>query len=70
LARGTCPVIPNNPARQRHHPFDRAADRLRNLVERTICRLKDWRRVASRDDRLAQNYRAAVTLAAIVSYWS
>lgn len=62
------PVIPNNPTRRRTHPFDRAAYRLRNAIERTFCRLKDWRRVATRYDKLARNYLAAVTIAAIVSY--
>ena len=32
-------------------------------------RLKDYRRIATRSDRLAQNFLAAVCLAATVSYW-
>ena len=69
IARGATPVIPNNPTRKRLHPFDCTAYRLRNAVERTFCRLKDWRRVATRYDRLARNFLATVTIAAIVSYW-
>ncbi len=69
LERGTTPVIPNNPTRKNPHPFDRATYRQRNAIERTFCRLKDWRRVATRYDRLATNFLAAVTIAAIVSYW-
>lgn len=69
LAQGTLPVIPNNPTRKRQHPFDRQAYRLRNVIERTFSRLKDWRRIATRYDKLARNYRAAVTLASIVTYW-
>ena len=34
-----------------------------------FCRLKDFRRVATRYDRLATNYLAAVCFAATVSYW-
>lgn len=68
-ARGTLPVIPNNPTRKHPHPFDRTLYRARNVVERTIGRLKDWRRVATRYDKLAANYRAATTIAAIVTYW-
>jgi transposase len=34
-----------------------------------FCRLKDFRRIATRYDRLAMNYLAAVSLAATVSYW-
>jgi transposase len=40
----------------------------RNAIERMFGRLKDFRRIATRYDRLAQNYLAAVHLAAIVSY--
>ena len=69
LKRGTTPVIPNNPTRRRHHPFDRQAYRMRNVIERTFGRLKDWRRIATRYDKLAQNYSAAVAIAAIVIYW-
>ena len=68
-SRGCQPVIPNNPTRKRHHPFDPAPSRARNVIERTFCRLKDWRRVATRYDKLAQNYRATVTLAAIILFW-
>ena len=67
--RGCQPVIPNNPTRKRKHPFDPVAYRARNVIERTFCRLKDWRRLATRYDKLAQNYLATVTLAAIVTYW-
>lgn len=41
----------------------------RNAIERMFCRLKDFRRVATRYDKLATNFMAAVQLAAIVSYW-
>jgi transposase len=34
-----------------------------------FCRLKDWRRIATRYDKLAANFLAAVQIAAIVSYW-
>ena len=63
------PVIPNNPPRKRKHPFDKTAYRTRNVIERTFCRLKDWRRVATRYDKLAHNYLASVALAALVIYW-
>jgi len=32
-------------------------------------RLKDWRRIATRDDKLAANFAAAVALAAIINWW-
>jgi transposase len=34
-----------------------------------FCRLKDFRRIATRYDRLATKFLAAVCIAAIVSYW-
>ncbi len=69
IERGTQPVIPNNPTRKHLHPFDPQAYKLRNLIERMFCRLKDWRRVATRYDKLASNFAAAVILAAIVIWW-
>jgi len=67
--RGTLPVIPNNPTRKNLHPFDPAAYRHRNLIERMFSRLKDFRRIATRYDKLARNYAAAVALAAVVTWW-
>lgn len=50
-------------------PYDRNAYRARNLVERLWCRLKDWRRIATRYDKLAANYMAGVFLAATIIFW-
>jgi len=68
--RGTIPVIPNNPTRKRMHPFDTEAYKLRNLIERMFCRLKDWRRIATRYDKLARNFEAAVNIAALIIWWA
>jgi transposase len=43
--------------------------RNRNAIERMFCRLKDFRRIATRYDRNAANFLAAVCIAATVSYW-
>lgn len=67
--RGTEPVIKPNPTRKRPAPYDRAAFRARNAIERMFSRLKDWRRVATRYDKLKETYSAAVHLAAIVQFW-
>lgn len=69
IDQGTRPVIPNNPTRKRKHPFDRHVYRLRNVIERTFSRLKDFRRIATRYDKLAGNFQAAIILASIVAYW-
>lgn len=69
LERGTLPVIPNGPRRKRLHPFDPEHYKRRNLVERAFCRIKDFRRVATRYDKLACTYSAAIALAAIIAWW-
>jgi len=38
-------------------------------IERTISRLKGWRRVATRYEKRKVNYLAMVTIAAIVTLW-
>src|SRR5271169_5500916 len=70
IERGTLPVIPNNPTRKRPHPFDEDAYRHRNLIERMFCRLKDWRRIATRYDKLASSFAAAVAIAAVITWWT
>lgn len=52
--RGTTPVIKQNPTRKRLHAFDEVAHKGRNIIERTLSHLKDWRRVATRYDKLAR----------------
>lgn len=61
--------IPNNPTRKCFHPFDPVAYKQRNLIERMFARLKDFRRIATRYDKLARNFAAAVAIAAIVIWW-
>jgi putative transposase len=70
INRGTLPVIPNNPTRKRMQPFDVQAYKRRNIIERMFCRLKDWRRVATRYDKLRMNFAATCYIAAIVIWWS
>lgn len=67
--RHASPIIPNKSNRTNLHPFDPLVYRDRNVIERMSCRPKDFRRVATRDDKLAQNFLAAICLAAIVAYW-
>jgi transposase len=70
MGRGTTPIIPNNPTRKRLHPFDENGYRGRNLIERMFCRLKDWRRIATRYDKLAITFISAVYLAAALTWWT
>jgi transposase len=46
--------------------FDRQAYRQRNRIERTFNRLKQFRRVATRYEKRADNYLAMLTIAAIL----
>jgi transposase len=62
-------VIPSKSNQHRQRGFDRAAYRERNRVERTINRLKQWRRVATRYEKREANYLRMVTIAAIVLLW-
>jgi transposase len=42
---------------------------IRNVIERCYCRLKDFRRIATRYDKLARNFFSSVCLAAALIYW-
>jgi transposase len=63
-------VIPSTATRTVPYPLDHAVYRRRNLIERLFCRLKNWRRLATRYDRLASNYLAALALIAVVTEWT
>ncbi|MBV1692181.1 IS5 family transposase [Novosphingobium sp. G106] len=65
-AKGAVAVIPSNPSRARKHPLDKHLYAQRHLVECCFSKLKQFRRVATRFEKTARNYRAVVTLAAIV----
>ena len=62
--RGTMPNIPPKANRKWKNCFSPFLYRNRNAIERMFCRLKDFRRVATRYDRNAVNFLAAVCIAA------
>ena len=64
--KGAIAVIPNNPSRASKHPLDKHLYAQRHLIECCFAKLKQFRRVATRFEKTARNYRAVVTLAAIV----
>ena len=64
--RGIGAVIPRKSNERPNPRFDREAYRERNRVERLINRLKQFRRVATRYEKLAVTYLAMVTIAAIL----
>ncbi len=64
--RGIGAVIPRQQRELRRGVrFDRAAYRERNVVERTINRLKQHRAIATRYEKLEETYHALITIAAI-----
>lgn len=46
--------------------FDKEVYRGRNVVERCINRLKQWRAIATRYDKRALNYRAGIIIASLI----
>ncbi len=59
-------MIPTKSDQPRRPSFDRPAYRERNKVERTVGRLKQFRRVATRYEKRVCNYLAMVTLGAVL----
>lgn len=58
-------TIPRKRNEHRSGPFSRPVYRSRNIVERLINRLKQFRRIATRYEKRAENYLAMLQLAAI-----
>lgn len=68
--RGTTPVIKQNPTRKPLHPFDKEAYKGRYIVELAFCRLMDWRRAATRYDKLARDFQATIILVSLATWWT
>ena len=67
--RATKPVIPNRSNRKQPFSFNKRLYKLRWRIENAFNRLKDFRRIATRYDKLARNYLASVCLAAALVWW-
>ena len=62
--RGMTPVIPRKSNSRKLNPeFDAHLYKLRHLVENVFARLKHFRSIATRFEKLARNFRAMVFLA-------
>jgi len=68
-AKGIKTVIPGKSNRKKHIRHDKQAYKGRNVVERCFCRLKDFRRIATRYDKLARNFFSALCFVATLAYW-
>jgi transposase len=66
--RGTKPIIPNRCNRKQPLSFSKRIYKLRWRIESAFNRLKDFRRITPRYDRLARNYLAVCFAAALV-WW-
>lgn len=62
IDRDVAPQIPNHPGRVRTWPLLTEAYRERNAAERLVGRLKQYRRVATRYDKLAETFLGFVHL--------
>ena len=65
--RGSTPLIPHRKLRDGSYPkraerFDKIQYKRRNVVERLIGKLKEYRHLATRYDKLADSFRAFVLL--------
>lgn len=59
---GACAVIPSRKNRLVQREYDRELYKERNLVERLFQKLKHFRRIATRYEKLARNYQSMLNL--------
>lgn len=64
LAAGKEPVIPPKHNRKQSRPYDKELYKARHLIENFFCKLKQFRAIATRYDKTARNFLAAIYLAA------
>lgn len=65
LDKQAIPVIPPMPKRRFQHSYDAEIYKERNRIERFFNKLKQFRRIATRYDKLIANFMGFVMLAAI-----
>jgi len=66
LAAGKQVVIPPKANRKVARPFDKHLYKARHLIENFFARLKQYRAIATRYDKTARNFLAAIHLACAV----
>lgn len=64
-ARNVVPFIPMRKSRKLRIAVDRTLYRLRNLAERCFNKLKNARRVATRDDKTAESFLSFIDITSI-----
>ncbi len=68
-AAGTIPIIPGRRNRKKPIRYDKSRYKDRWRIEAAFCRLKDFRRIATRYDKLARNFLSAVALGTAIACW-
>jgi transposase len=68
-SKASSPSSPGKSNRKKKIRHDKKAYKNCNAVERCFCRLKDFRHIATRYDKLAQNFVSALCFAATLAYW-
>jgi transposase len=68
-AKGALAVIPNSPSGALRYRLDKHLYAQRHLVECCFSKLKQFRCVATRYDKLARNFLAGAFIAAAVTWW-
>ena len=63
----TCVILPKS-NRKTPRPFDKDMYKARHLIENFYCWLKQFRAIATRYDKTARNYLAAIHLAAAIAW--
>jgi putative transposase len=66
--QGCWPVIPPHPTRTIQRRYDRTLYKLRHRVENFFQRLKRFRRIGTRYDKLAASFFAMVCFAAVLTW--
>ena len=70
VEQGGEPVIPPRRHRKIQRSYDRIAYKQRWGVEGFFAKLKQWRRIATRYDKLAINFASPVAIAAVIIWWA
>jgi transposase len=66
LAAGKTTVIPPKSNRKIQRHYDKEAYKARHLIENFFCKLKQYRAIATRYDKTARNFLAAIHLVAAI----
>jgi transposase len=67
--QGIKPVIPGKSNRKKRIRHAKKTSKKRNVIERCLGRLKDFRRIATRYDKHAKNFLSALCFVATLAYW-